>query len=307
LTSPARPSKLGAVGKRSRTPRSPATRTPAATTAATTATSPSAWRRLSPRFRRANLIGAIALAPLTLVGANTGLQLLALAGLAALVGGAGLAARRRGLAEATFSAPASALAFALVVWLRAGLGAGGFGATAAPGVLVFLQALLALWDAVAAPTLTLAPPLARLAAAAARGPAVRLLVTAGLGALAVRGVMVALTTLATGAFAWAAVAALGAVLLWCWPAPGGTLLARLVGSVAPGGLVLGVATDFNLWTPVSRPLAAACGLLEPSPGRLLVAVLGSAALALATTLLAAAPAAAPSAPTAAAEAEAPPA
>jgi hypothetical protein len=267
----------------------------------------SGWGALGRRFRRLTLAGFIVAAPFTLLTAQPALGLLALAALAALTFAAGRWARRQGLPEARVTAPLTALAFALVVAVRAlAGGTAGSAGTTIPGLLVFLQAVLAMWDVAAAAPLTPGPTVGRLAAAVARGPVPRLLVTAGLGLLVVRGVTVALAAPLDGAFAWAAVAALAAALLWLRPAPQGTLLAALVFAAAPGGLVLGVATDQGLWAPLSRPLAACVGLTGARPGVLLTAVAAASLLALATTLLAAAGAADAAADEAPRAAEAPP-
>ncbi|HEY3352964.1 MAG TPA: hypothetical protein VGQ83_06925 [Polyangia bacterium] len=261
--------------------------------AATPAPTASAWRTLAPRFRRANLIGFVAAAPFALLAARPAPQLVALAALAALVLGAGLWARRRGLPESSLTAPLTALAFALVAAGRALAGGDGYAGTLLAGLLVFLQTALAMSDTVAAPSLAPpAPGLARLGAALARGPGGRLAVTAALALIVVRGPMVALGTHQGGAWAWAAIAALAAALLWLRPTPRGTLLARLVFATIPGGLVLGIVTDFGLWAPLGRPIAGCLGAVPPGPLPLLAAVAAASAVALLTTLMAAGAAAA---------------
>lgn len=230
-------------------------------------------------------------AALALLAPHTGATLLGLAlVLAAALGGA-RAGRALGVAPGVLAPLGGGAAFALLLAVGAARGPGLPPGLTLPGLAVTALGALLVVDVCAATAAARTPAGDRLGAALHRGVALRVAVTAVLGALAARGLWVAATTEHDPAWAVALLAGVAALRLWRAPGPAGTLLATLLCGLAPVALALGVGTDYGLWTPVTRPLAVICGGAEARP--LLLAAAGLLGAGLAGALALSPPAAEP--------------
>jgi hypothetical protein len=199
------------------------------------------------------------------------------------------AGRACGLPAGVAATLAAGVTFALILACGAACGPELPPGLALPALAVTALGALLVVDIVAVTPGVPAARGERLLAALRRGPLLRVVTTVALGGLAVRGVMVALSTEHNPAFAVSLLAIVAAVELWRQPSPGGTLLAALLLGLQPAVLALGVGTNFGLWSPVTRTLAVVVSGDPPRRLLLVAASVIAAALGGALALLGAAP------------------